>query len=111
MKVAVACDDNLVSPHFGRCQRYLIAELTGTEVKLVQWLDNPGHEPGALPALMHQEQVALVIAGGAGPRAQQLLAQYNIDLLTGVTGEAIAVLQALAHGELQVGESSCDHGM
>lgn len=110
MKIAIACDDTFVSPHFGRCEKYLLAEISGTEVRLVEWLANPGHEPGALPELMRQQGVAVVLAGGAGPRAQQLLAQYGIELITGVTGEAVAALQALAHGTLQPGDSYCDHG-
>ena len=111
MKIAVACDGTLVSPHFGRCDKYLIAEVEGTDVRLVQWLANPGHEPGALPELMQQHGVVVVMAGGAGPRAQQLLAQHGIDLITGVSGEAVTVLQALAHGTLQPGDSACDHGV
>ena len=110
MKVAVACDDTMVSPHFGRCDRYLIAEVEGADIRLLQWLDNPGHEPGALPELMRQLGVAVVVAGGAGPRAQQLLAGHGIDLIVGVSGDALEALQALAQGALQSGESACDHG-
>jgi len=110
MRVAVACDEQQVSPHFGRCQRYLLAEVASGQVKLLQWLENPGHEPGALPALMRDAGVAMVLAGGAGPRAQQLLGEYGIELLTGAAGEAVEVLQALAHGTLQGGPSACDHG-
>ena len=110
MKVAVACDDAVVSPHFGRCEKYLIAEIEGTNIHLVEWLENPGHEPGALPELMRQRGIAVVVAGGAGPRAQQLLAQHGIDLVTGVAGDALQALQALAQGTLQAGESACEHG-
>ena len=110
MKVAVTCDDTVVSPHFGRCEKYLIAEVEGTNIRLVEWLENPGHEPGALPELMRQRGIAVVVAGGAGPRAQQLLAQHGIDLITGVAGDVLQALQALAQGTLQPGESACDHG-
>ena len=110
MKVAVACDETFVSPHFGRCERYLLAAVEGTEVKLLQWLDNPGHEPGALPELMRQQGVTLVVAGGAGPRAQQLLAQHGIQLLLGASGEAVRALQDLAQGTLKPGASACHHG-
>ena len=111
MKIAVACDDTSVSPHFGRCEKYLIATVEGTDIRLTQWLANPGHEPGALPELMRQEGVAVVVAGGAGPRAQQLLAQHGIDLVVGVSGDALEALQAFANGALRSGQSSCDHGV
>jgi predicted Fe-Mo cluster-binding NifX family protein len=109
MRIAVACDNNEVSPHFGRCEKYLLAEIEGTDVQLLQWLENPGHEPGALPELMRQAGVEVVLAGGAGPRAQQLLAGHGIDLIMGASGDVLTALQALAQGTLQVGESACDH--
>lgn len=107
--VAVACDNNEVSPHFGRCERYLIARVDGPDVQLVKWLQNPGHAPGVLPALMQQEGVQCVICGGAGPRAVGLLAQAGIDLIPGVSGDPLIALQALAHGTLHAGESMCEH--
>jgi predicted Fe-Mo cluster-binding NifX family protein len=110
MKIAIACDGTGVSPHFGRCEKYLMAEVNGAEIKLLDWLDNPGHEPGALPRLMQQQGVNVVLAGGVGPRAQQLLAASGIELITGVTGDGLKALQAYAHGTLEPGESACDHG-
>lgn len=110
MKIAIACDGADVSPHFGRCEKYLMAEVKGLEIELLDWLENPGHEPGALPRLMAQQGVRVVLAGGAGPRAQQLLAGSGIDLITGVTGDSLQALQAFAQGTLEPGESACDHG-
>jgi predicted Fe-Mo cluster-binding NifX family protein len=109
MKVAIACDGTAVSPHFGRCEKYLLAEVDGEDVNLLEWLENPGHEPGALPRLMAQVGVQVVLAGGAGPRAQQLLAASGIELITGVTGDSLQALQAFAQGSLEAGDSACDH--
>ena len=109
MRVAVACDGDQVSPHFGRCERYLIAEVSGTDIALVKWLENPGHEPGALPELMRSTGVGVVLAGGAGPRAVGLLAAAGVQLVTGVTGEAATALRSFAQGALVGGESTCDH--
>jgi predicted Fe-Mo cluster-binding NifX family protein len=110
MKVAVACDGTEVSPHFGRCQRYLIADLQGADITLIEWLESPGHEPGVLPELMREKGVELVVAGGAGPRAQGLFAAAGIEFVGGATGEALQVLQALAQGTFVPGQSACTHG-
>jgi predicted Fe-Mo cluster-binding NifX family protein len=110
MKVAVACNGTEVSPHFGRCQRYLIADLQGAEITLVEWLESPGHEPGVLPELMRQKGVELVLAGGAGPRAQGLFVAAGIEFMAGAAGEAVEVLQAVAQGTFVPGESACAHG-
>lgn len=109
MKIAIACDGTDVSPHFGRCEKYLMAEVNGVDIKLLDWLSNPGHEPGALPRLMQEQDVQIVLAGGAGPRAQQLLAEFGIELITGVTGDSLRAVQAFAQGALESGASSCDH--
>lgn len=109
MIVAVACEGTEVSPHFGRCQRFLLAQVAGQEIKLLEWLENPGHEPGLLPELMRQQGVELVVAGGAGPRAQALFAAAGIQFVPGVSGGALEALQALASGTLEGGESHCSH--
>jgi predicted Fe-Mo cluster-binding NifX family protein len=109
MRVALACDGTQVSPHFGRCEKYLIAEVNGTDINILEWLENPGHEPGALPALMQRKEINVVLAGGAGPRAYQLLSAAGIELVCGVSGEAPEALQAFAQGNLVIGDSSCDH--
>ena len=109
MKVAVACDGEQVSPHFGRCEHYLIAELQDGEIQLSEWFGNPGHAPGALPALMREKGVDCMLAGGAGPRAVGLLAEAGIELVVGVSGDALAALQALSQGVLAGGESACEH--
>jgi predicted Fe-Mo cluster-binding NifX family protein len=69
MRIAVACDGDRISPHFGRCERFLIAEIEGEQVQVSEWMANPGHEPGLLPRLMVERKVECVLAGGAGPRA------------------------------------------
>ncbi|MCE5218065.1 NifB/NifX family molybdenum-iron cluster-binding protein [bacterium] len=109
MKAAIACDGTRVSQHFGRCEKYLVAELDGTDTRSVQWLANAGHEHGVLPEVIRREGVQVVVAGGAGPRAQQLLAEYGVQMILGASGDALEVLQALAQGTLQPGASSCDH--
>lgn len=110
MKVGVACDGQEVSPHFGRCEKFIIAEIDQGEVQLVELLPNPGHEPGLLPALMQEKGVECVLTGGAGPRAINLFNQVGIELVGGVSGDPLVALQALALGRLTEGESTCAHG-
>jgi predicted Fe-Mo cluster-binding NifX family protein len=109
MRIAVACDGDQISPHFGRCEQFLIAEVSGSDVQVVEWMTNPDHEPGLLPRLMQERGVQQVLAGGAGPRAVALLAEAGIEFIPGVSGPPAEALVALAHGALQPGESACDH--
>lgn len=109
MKVAIACDGGQVSPHFGRCSEYHLAEIVDGAVTARQVAANPGHEPGALPRYLHELGVNLVVAGGAGPRAIELLSEYGIEAAMGVTGPVDDVLARIASGQLERGESTCDH--
>lgn len=109
MRYAIAADADMVAPHFGRCERYVLVDIAnGVEVSR-QEMANPGHEPGLLPRLLSEEGVAFVVAGGAGPRAVNLLAELNIGVFLGVTGTIDEIVARIATGELQPGESTCEH--
>lgn len=109
MRAAVACDGTEISPHFGRCEHFIVVAIRDGELLARTRLDNPGHEPGLLPELMRQEGVTHVLAGGAGPRAVGMLADAGIEFISGVTGDPLAALKALAAGTLSAGESTCEH--
>ena len=109
MKVAVAVEAGQVAPHFGRCQSYLVADVQGGGIGARQQVSSPGHEPGVLPAMLHDLGVECVIAGGMGPRAQQMFEQYGIATIVGVAGAAHEALSQFAKGTLEGGESLCDH--
>lgn len=109
MKIAIATDGNAVAPHFGRCEGYTIVEVEdGAEISR-ETRANPGHEPGALPKLMQELGVHCVICGGAGPRAVGLLAQHGIELIVGVSGPVDDAIARFAAGELEAGDSACEH--
>jgi predicted Fe-Mo cluster-binding NifX family protein len=110
MKVAIATDNNQVSAHFGRCQHYTIFEVDGKEVKGKTVVDTPGHQPGMLPPFLSQKGVNIVIAGGMGPRAQNLFRQMNIEPITGVSGKVDEVIHAFLQDRLETGDSTCDQG-
>jgi predicted Fe-Mo cluster-binding NifX family protein len=110
MKVAISTDNSQVSAHFGRCQQYTIFDVDGKEVKGKAIIDTPGHQPGMLPPFLNQKGVNVVIAGGMGPRAQDLFRQLNIEPIIGVTGKVDEVIQDFLQGKLETGESTCDQG-
>ena len=109
MKVAIAVDQGMVSPHFGRCEGYLLANIREGQIVNQQSIPSPGHEPGRLPQLMHELGVECLIVGGMGPRAQQLLSELGIAVMSGVSGDVREVLAQFAAGQLQEGENVCEH--
>lgn len=109
MKIAVSTESGNVAAHFGRCPAYTLFETKDGQIIRKEEIANPGHRPGFLPQFLSQKGVDLVIAGGMGPRAQNLFRQHNIETLIGVQGAVDTVVHAYLSGELEPGEDLCDH--
>ena len=109
MRVAVSTDGNMVAAHFGRCEAYTLADIQDAKVVKSETIANPGHEPGFLPGYLAERGVECIVAGGMGPRAHGLFAERGIQTIVGVSGSVSDALEALAKGELESGESTCDH--
>lgn len=109
MKLAIAADGTEVAAHFGRCEKYVLAEIEDGEVGAREDMANPGHEPGRLPRMLHDLGVDCIAAGGMGPRAVNLFAQLGIQPIVGVSGSVDDCLAAAAAGELEAGETTCHH--
>ena len=110
MKIAVSTDSGMVAQHFGRCPQFTIAEIENGKVVNKELIDNPGHSTGFLPKFFSEKRVEVLIAGGAGFRAQQFCQQYGIRLVLGASGSVEEALQSFAQGKLESGESSCQPG-
>ncbi|NLA12416.1 MAG: dinitrogenase iron-molybdenum cofactor [Firmicutes bacterium] len=109
MKIAIATDSGNVAQHFGRCPAYTLVEFADGEVVGKEVIDNPGHQPGFLPGFLAKYGVSCIIAGGMGWRAQDLFAAQNIKAVVGVTGPVEQVIDDYLSGNLQSGESLCNH--
>ena len=110
MRIAISTDGGFVSPHFGRCPSFTIADvedgkLTGKEV-----IENPGHQPGLIPQFLHEKGVECMVTGGMGMRAAGFFEQMGIKAIVGVSGEIEGVIEHLLDGTLKGGESLCMPG-
>lgn len=109
MKIAVATDGVRVAEHFGRCPEYTIFTVNNEKIESKIVIPNPGHEPGFLPRYLAERGINCIIAGGMGPRAQGLFEQQNIKTVVGARGLVDEVIDAYLKGQLEVGESTCEH--
>lgn len=110
MRVAISTDGNYVSPHFGRCPQFTIVDIQDGKLLKRDVLDNPGHQPGAIPQFLHNNGVEAIIAGGMGMRATGFFDQLGIKAVVGVVGEIDDVIKKLQDGTLKGGESLCSPG-
>lgn len=108
MKVAIALDGEMVSPHFGHAPLFAMCTVAGDTFERID-IPNPGHEPGKLPAILSAESVTHVVAGGMGPKAVEMFCAYNIEVILGVNGDANEAMREFIAGTLESGTSMCHH--
>lgn len=109
MKIAVAIENGNVCPHFGHAPFYRIFETSDKAITGSSDHQSPGHTPGALPKWLSELKANVVIAGGMGPKAEDLFEAAGIQVVIGVEGPAEKVVEAFLHGTLSCGASSCGH--
>ena len=110
MKIAVPCSDGKLSPHFGHCSVFAVADVENGVVNAVSEHVPPPHEPGVLPGWLEKLGVEVILAGGMGARAQAIFMEKNIKVITGAPQlPPEEVVSAYLAGSLQTGENLCDH--
>jgi len=109
MKIAVSSTgENLtdsVSEVFARCPYFIIAEVENGKIKKVEAIKNESENQmgGAgisAAQLMAEKNVNAVIAKNVGPRALDVLKQFNIGIYYG-DGAIKKVLQEFIDGKLE----------
>lgn len=110
MKIAVASMQGEVSQHFGHCEKFMIYETNESKILSVQEVINPTqHSHGQLPIMLKQQGVSVVIAGGIGSGAKQLLQNADIALYSGVSGNAVEAVNKYLSGKLVDAGTDCGH--
>ena len=112
MRIAVPVVGGRLSAHFGHCEAFALFDIDQSKNELIgrDVLGSPPHEPGALPAWLHEKGADVIIAGGMGRRAQNLFAQNGIRVVFGAAAdEPERVVQTYLDGTLESGENICDH--
>jgi predicted Fe-Mo cluster-binding NifX family protein len=109
MKIAISSTgkkltDN-VSEVFARCPYFVIAEIENGEIKKTEIIGNKSTNQmsGAgisAAQLMAEKNVNAVITGNVGPRALDVLEQFNIKVYSG-SGAIKEVLQKYIDGKLE----------
>lgn len=112
MKIAVPTVEGKLCTHFGHCQQFCFVEVNEKkQITSKQYQTPPAHEPGVLPRWLAENNVNLILAGGMGVRAQELLAQSGVKVVVGVQGDVTPEQAVMAYleGTLQTGANACSH--
>ena len=113
MKIAISAEGDRLCAHFGHAPEFHFfeADRAAGTIGEATVRTAPPHEPGALPRWLADQGAGLVITGGMGQRARQILEHHGIEVILGAPEEAPAILaRAWVEGRLSDGTNSCDHG-
>ena len=112
MKYAVPITGGMMSPHFGHCEQFALFDVDEQKKEIIkkELINSPEHQPGLLPNWLADKGVSVVIAGGMGPRAQELFHQKNIKVVIGaLESDPEKVVLSYINGALAIGDNVCDH--
>jgi ATP-binding protein involved in chromosome partitioning len=112
MRYAIPVSGGVLSPHFGHCEQFALIDVDEDKKEIIkkELVPSPAHEPGLLPKWLAEQGVNLVIAGGMGPRAQDLFQQNSIEVIIGtMESDPEKAVQNHLKGQLATGDNICDH--
>ncbi|MFA7692823.1 MAG: ATPase [Candidatus Hydrogenedentes bacterium] len=112
MRFAIPVAEGKLALHFGHCAQFAMVDVDDGSKHIVSTflVDAPPHEPGLLPTWLANQDVNIIIAGGMGVRAQELLVQQGIEVVVGAPSDAPETLvRAYLDDTLQTGGNLCDH--
>ena len=111
LKIAIACEGEVVTEHFGHCLNFTLFETEEQKIIKQTSVANPGHRPGFLPLFLRDLCVNVIIAGGMGGGAIDLFNEYGIEVIVGAAGGAEDNVKAYLSGELKSTGSVCHQHM
>ncbi|MCB5259155.1 MAG: NifB/NifX family molybdenum-iron cluster-binding protein [Candidatus Cloacimonetes bacterium] len=110
MKIAIPLTNSELSLHFGHCEKFAIYHIENGKIQKEEIVDPPMHEPGSHPNFLNQLGVSVVITGGMGIKAQQLMQANGIEVIVGVCPMPLKdIVEMYLKKSLEAGNNLCDH--
>ncbi len=108
MKVAISVDGNLVSMHFGRCEKYILLDIKDGKIIDRKEVKTPSHKPFFIPKFLSGKEVKVLITGGIGPRAINLFNELKIKVISGVEGSSEEAIKKYLEGKIDENTEPCE---
>ena len=110
MKLAVTYNNGEIFQHFGHTEYFKIYEIQDEKIQESQVVSTNGQGHGALAGFLKEQGVTSLICGGIGGGAKNALADADILVYGGVSGNADEAVKALLNGTLQFNPNvTCNH--
>ena len=111
MKIAVPITkENQIDGHFGHCESYGV--FTISEKNEISGIKNVGSPEGCgcksdIASVLAADGVTVMLAGGIGGGAINVLNSSGIDVIRGCSGDATEVVKRYLSGSVEDSGSSC----
>jgi predicted Fe-Mo cluster-binding NifX family protein len=112
MKIAVPITpSNEIDSHFGHCAFYNVYTISNQQITDIEKMDSPqgcGCKSN-IANVLASKGVTLMLAGGIGEGAINVLNFSGIDVIRGCSGNATEVVNLYLAGSVQDSGFSCQH--
>lgn len=110
MRIAVTYDNGEIFQHFGHTETFKIYEVENGKIISSEVIGNDGQGHGALVKYLKQKGVEVLICGGIGGGAKNMLEDVCIKLYPGASGDADAQVKAFLNNSLNYNpDTECHH--
>lgn len=110
MKIATTYLDGNIFAHFGHTDKFKLYTVEDNKIINTEIVDTNGSGHGALVGLLSSLGVDILICGGIGMGAQIALDDADIELYSGIEGDADAAVTSYLDGSLCCShEANCNH--
>lgn len=110
IKIAVPVTSfNTIDEHFGHCEKYAIYSLDKNEIASKKYMDAPqgcGCKSN-ISEILANEGVGIMLAGGIGDAAINVLNNSGIEVIRGCSGNADQAVKDYLSGKIQDSGESC----
>lgn len=102
MKIAVPTVGDQVDQHFGHCEKYTVYTIEEKAIKAVEFMASPAGCgcKSNMASTLAQHGVKVLIAGGIGNGAVNVLAANGIQTIKGASGPASEAVELFLQGQL-----------
>lgn len=109
MRIAVTYENGEIFQHFGRTENFKIYEVEENKVVSSEVISSNGSGHGALAGVLAEQNVDVLICGGIGGGALNALAQAEIEVCAGASGDTDKAVEDYLNGNLVDAGMTCNH--
>lgn len=109
MKIAVTYNNGEIFQHFGRTEHFKVYEVEDNKVLSSEVISSNGAGHGALAGVLSDADVKVLICGGIGGGAINVLTEAGIEVCSGASGDTDKAVEDYLNGKLENAGRTCDH--